>query len=286
MGSGVWTSCAYVDHSVTTRGFASMDEFSNASAQELYRSTSLNPMLDPKNVIRECLDSDEHPYTKPVIIGLDVTGSMGSGTEAVAKQLNDIMEQLYGEVDDIEFMTMGIGDLSYDWAPIQATQFESDIRIAEQLEKVYFEKGGGGNKWESYTAAWYFGLHNTKLDCLERGQKALIITIGDEPLNPYLPLNPLRQALGDINDQSDIDTEQLYREATQKFNIYHINFNDYRTSYELYKDVAESKWKAVIGDHYRVATTQTFAKVVSDIIKEHYGNSVSEIKQDENGISW
>ena len=65
---------------------------------------------------------------------------------------------------------MGIGDLAYDYAPIQASQFESDIRIAEQLDKIYFEGGGGGNNFESYTAAWYFGVHNCKLDCWNRGE--------------------------------------------------------------------------------------------------------------------
>ena len=142
MGGGSWTTCSYVTHSTTTRGFASMDAFNNASTQELYRSKKLDKMLDPKNVIRECCDSEEHPNTKPVILGLDVTGSMGSAAEAVAKQLNDIMTSAYEKVKDVEFMTMAIGDLSYDIAPLQVSQFESDIRIAEQLEKVYFEGHG------------------------------------------------------------------------------------------------------------------------------------------------
>ena len=156
MGGGSWTSKAYETHSTISRGFANMDAFYNASAQELYRSRSLDSALNPYKAIRECCDSDEHPNTIPVILALDVTGSMGSAAEAVVKQLGEIMEKLYGEVKDVEFMTMAIGDLSYDRAPIQASQFESDIRIAEQLEKIYFEKGGGGNYWESYTAAVFW----------------------------------------------------------------------------------------------------------------------------------
>lgn len=89
-------------------------------------------------------------------------------------------------------MIMGIGDLAYDGCPIQVSQFESDIRIAEQLDKIYFEFGGGGNSFESYTAAWYFGSRHTKLDCLNRGKKGIIITMGDEQLNPYLPLKGRR----------------------------------------------------------------------------------------------
>lgn len=33
------------------------------------------------------------------------------------------------------------------------SQFESDVRIAEVLDKIYMEHGGRGNAYESYTAA-------------------------------------------------------------------------------------------------------------------------------------
>ena len=287
MGGGSWTTSSYVTHSTTSRGFASMDEFKAASAQELYRSRSMDSALNPKNVVRECCDSDEHPNTKPVILGLDVTGSMGPAAEAVAKQLNDIMTAAYENVTDVEFMTMAIGDLSYDDAPIQVSQFESDIRIAEQLEKVWFERGGGGNSWESYTSAWYFGLHNTKLDCYDkRGQKALIITIGDEPLNPYLPGGILGQALG-TTVQGDVETKELYKEACEKFDIWHIGFRDKATSYNHYKCMGKIKsWQDLLGDHFVEATAQTLAQVIADIIDKSFNNESILAPTGTDGISW
>ena len=234
MGGGSWTTASYCTHSTEKRGFATMDAFLSADAQDLYRANHLEPELNPNGVVRECCDSDEHPHTIPVILALDVTGSMGSAAEAVAKQLNDIMSELYSKVTDVEFMTMAIGDLSYDRAPIQASQFESDIRIAEQLEKVWFEKGGGGNSWESYTAAWYFALHNTKLDCWKRGQKGIIITMGDEPLNPYLPYGQLHRVTGD-SLQGDIKTSELYKEVIQKFDVYHLMVDAPQTSLWRYE---------------------------------------------------
>lgn len=123
------------------------------------------------------------------------------------------MTKLYENIKDVEFMIMGIGDLSCDYYPIQVSQFESDIRIAEQLDKIYFEFGGGGNMYESYTAAWYFGLHHTKLDCWNRGKRGIIITIGDERINPYLPMHGRRSglvdALGD-NLEKDVETPELF----------------------------------------------------------------------------
>lgn len=295
MGSGTWTSTSYVNHSTVSRGYSNMDDFYSASAQDLYRSEQLNEVLNPKGVMRECVDSDEHPETIPVILALDVTGSMGSAAEAVAKQLNDIMTELYKSVKDVEFCIMAIGDLSYDDAPIQMGQFESDIRIAEQLEKVYFERGGGGNAWESYTAAWYMGLNHTKLDCWNRGKKGIIITMGDEPMNPYLPMRPLAKATGD-NIQGDIDTKSLYEAVTKKFDVYHIGIDNPATSFQFYGDRIKESFGKLLGQNYQVSTCQNLHKTIADMIKKSTSSAIeyvsSDIKyrntvvSDEDGISW
>lgn len=289
MGGGSWTTSAYVTHSTTTRGFADMDSFLSASSQDLYRSRRLDPALDPKGVMRECCDSEEHPNTIPVILALDVTGSMGSAAEAVAKQLNDIMSNLYGQVTDVEFMTMAIGDLSYDDAPIQASQFESDIRIAKQLEKIYFERGGGGNSWESYTAAWYFALNHTKLDCWKRGKKGIIITMGDEPMNPYLPARALAGVTGD-NVQADVETKDLYKQVCEKFDVYHLGINDDHCSFRHYKERIEDTFGKLLGQHYIETTCQDLYKTIVDIVKNTDAvistAAANNIEVAEDGVSW
>lgn len=238
MGSGSWTTASFVNYA-TSRGYETDTRgtiTSSCTNQEMFRAHTIDPTLDPKNVVRKCCDSKEHPNTFPVILALDVTGSMGQAAVEISKKLNNIMTKLYEQVEDIEFMVMGIGDLSYDRCPIQASQFESDIRIAEQLEKVYFEFGGGGNSYESYTAAWYFGTRHTKLDCWNRGKKGIIITIGDERLNPYLPIKSnyyghgLSNVTGDLL-QADVETKDLYPEVAEKFDVYHINVN-HRSGYD------------------------------------------------------
>ena len=282
MGGGSWTSTAYVTHSTVSRGYATMDAFNSASVQDLYKSSKLEDCLNPYKIVRECCDSDEHPNTVPVILALDVTGSMGSAASAVAKKLGEIMEELYKTVSDVEFMTMAIGDLSYDTAPIQASQFESDIRIAEQLEKVYFEAGGGGNQWESYTAAWYFASRHTSLDCWKRGKKGIIITLGDEPLNPYLPKDSLNRVTGD-SVQADIDTNALYSEACEKFDIYHIAVDDSDTAYNYYKDKIADSFGELLGNNLKISNLQQLGSTISKIINDCVNNGVSS---NENLISW
>jgi len=225
MGSGSWTTCSYNCYATSLgRGYDEKTKTFTAcydNVSQAYVSHSIDESMDPKNVLRECCDSDEHPATIPIILALDVTGSMGSTAIEVQKKLNPIMIEIYKRVKDAEIMVMAIGDLAYDSSPIQISQFESDIRIAENLDKIWFENGGGGNDFESYTAAWYMGLKHCKLDCWKRGKKGLIITMGDEPINPYLPSNRLNAATGDTT-QKDVDTKTLFKEASDKFDIYHI----------------------------------------------------------------
>ena len=146
MGSGSFTTTSFTAYS-TSRGriVDSNGTVTSNSLQDFYQQTHIHKDLNPYKVVRECCDSEEHPNTIPVIIGLDVTGSMGRACIKTAQNLNTIITSLYDKFDDIEFMIMGIGDLAYDHAPIQASQFESDVRIAEHLDKVYMEHGGGGN---------------------------------------------------------------------------------------------------------------------------------------------
>lgn len=273
MGSGAWTAKNYVNYTksigrtVTTDSSGHLSFITdNMSAQDVYKSRHIQPELDPKNVIRECCDSDEHPNTIPVILALDVTGSMGKAAIEVAKKLNEVMTNLYQKVKDVEFCVMGIGDLAYDDAPVQISQFESDIRIAEQLDKIYFEGGGGGNGFESYTAAWYCGLRHTSLDCWKRGKKGIIITMGDEPLNPYLSKKQIFKYIGDSNE-ADIETKELYKEVCKKFDVYHLVVDDKQTSAKYYKDrIDQSFGKYFDSNHLFTVGLDDIANKIVDIV--------------------
>ena len=284
MGSGTWTRNAFTSY-ITTKGYAVSTDGAvtgmSANVQDNFKSRMLVTDLDPKNVIRECVDSTEHPNTKPVILALDVTGSMGRAAMEVAKQINVVMTKLYENVTDVEFLVMGIGDLAYDCAPIQASQFESDIRIAEQLDKIYFEGGGGGNSYESYTAAWYFGLNHTKLDCWNRGQKGVIITMGDEPMNPYLPKKELSAVTGD-DLQSDVETAQLYADASEKFDIYHLYV---KHGYGRYQDDVHKTFGQFLDEkHLKDTSVDKIADDIIEIVTNAFsgGNVVTS----SEGISW
>lgn len=295
MGGGSWTTSSYTSYTKTkgiktsclADGTVTLD--SSYDVQDLYKARKLDEALDPKGVVRECVDSDEHPNTIPVILALDVTGSMGSALEEVSKKLNAIMTETYKKVKDVEFLVMGIGDLAYDDAPIQASQFESDIRIVEQLDKVYFERGGGGNRYESYTAAWYFAINQTKLDAWKRGKKGILITLGDEPLNPYLPKEALKRVTGNETLQGDVETKELYNEVIKKYDVYHFAINDSHTCYRYYRDDIKETWgKYLDNNHLKVVTLNELAAQIVSAIVESSDSVIDETGActSTDGISW
>ena len=299
MGGGAWKKDDYITYSCSTRGIDSSTinystgSYDVHSHQDIFKSRTIVPELDPKNVIRECCDSEEHHNTVPVILALDVTGSMGDSAKEVATKLNIIMTDLYSKVKDVEFMIMGIGDFSYDDCPLQVSQFESDIRIAEQMDKIYFEGGGGGNSFESYTAAWYFGIKHCKLDCWKRGKKGIIITLGDENINPYIPKRQLEEVTGD-KLQADIKTKDLYKEATEKFDIYHIYVDHH--GYQ-YADL--NTWKDIFGENTQniiSSKIEDLPTAISDIVTKAVANDTTNMTEtlsfvdaktnDEGEITW
>ena len=263
------------------------DDTTGRISGQVWKSEHLKEILNPKGKIRECVNSKEHPNTIPVIIGLDVTGSMGSACQETAETLGVIMEKLYESYKDIEVCIMGIGDFECDDAPLQVSQFESDVRVAQQLDELWMEKGGGGNNYESYTAPWYYGLYRTKLDAYDKqGRKGIIITMGDEPLNPDLPVFRMRDYLG-LEQVGKTDTKELYEEASKKFDIFHISIDSNDNCYKRYKEKVDPSFKSVIGEsNYKVSTINALSNTICDCIDQAL-KAPEHLTEDTNGdIVW
>lgn len=288
MGSGIWTTSSFRDYSasvgrtVDAAGALSTDAITR---QTLFRRTSLSPELNPYNKVRECRDSAEHPNTLPVILSLDVTGSMGNSAKEIASKLNIIMETIFENTKDVEFMVQAIGDEDYDAVPFQMSQFESDIRIAKQLDQVYFEGGGGVNLWESYSYAWYAAWKHCDLDVWKRGGKGIIITIGDEPLNPYIKSIYVEQVFGDKLQEAELATRDIYNAIKDKYDVYHICVSNYII--DEYKD---EEFREVLGNQnvYRIdrKDLSKLSNIIVDIVNNHSNNAGEPVVKDNGMISW
>ena len=203
------------------------------SRGELYSRTSLNDATQSgqevnieKIEFRESRDSDDHPLSTPVMVGLDVTGSMGIIPERLTKGgLGTLMNELLQKkpISDPQLLFMGIGDaVVRDRAPLQVTQFESDNKICDQLTDLWLEGGGGGNNFESYDLAWAFASGKTRTDAWDkRQQKGFLFTVGDEMFPRQTSSDYLKNIFGPTGLQNPTP-ETLLESAQEKWNVYHI----------------------------------------------------------------
>jgi hypothetical protein len=247
MGGGHYVEGTYNTLS-KTRGYATK------SVNETF-SKSLKDTMDPsqfKNNMRECRDSDDHPYSVPVLIFLDVTGSMGHIPHTLIKDKFPILMDtlIKNNVVDAQICFGAIGDHNYDDVPLQMGQFEQETtKLADMLESIYIEGGGGGNAGESYGLGWYVAAAHTSLDCFEkRGTKGFLFTIGDENILPKYEGRDLKKIMNLPEEPSDYTKEQLYDMVSNQYHVFHIHVQD--GSYSS-KDV-ERSWKPILNERFLV----------------------------------
>lgn len=217
MGTGRWDPTDWTSYAKST---------SSRPAAAIFTSRGLHEDLDPKKItIRESRDSDANPNSTPVIAACDVTGSMGMIADYFVKTgLGKFFEEVIERkpVPDPHLMVMGIGDFNFDRAPLQVSQFEADLSIAQQLEKVYVEGGGGNNDSESYDMAVYFAAYHTSTDCYEkRGKKGYLFTIGDE-MPPSGTSKVLIEKHTADKVQATAEFADTIAAAEKMYNYYHI----------------------------------------------------------------
>ncbi len=239
MGYGTWNA--------GTWGNYCSSRITGKSVSQIYNAKQCDPKYDPKNVtVRESRDSADHAVSTPIIIGLDVTGSMGNILNVTAQKLGELVKDIIERkpVTGPQIMFNAIGDGICDRMPLQVTQFESDIRIATQLTELWFEQGGGGNGFESYPLAWYFAANKIQTDAWEkRQQKGFLFTMGDDGFPDVLTKREIEQIFGDTVSE-DIDTKALYAQICRKYEVFHLMLMQGSNA----RSIGANKWRALMGE--------------------------------------
>lgn len=280
MGCGTFTSSDWSSYT-TSRGYTA-----KSTVSDMYKSTSVKDTMEPVGVtFRESCDSEEHPNSTPIILGLDVTGSMGSVLETVSKKLNTLITEVYDRepVKDPQIMIMAFGDVECDRHPLQVSQFESDIRIAEQLNDVYFERGGGGNDGESYTLPWYFAARHTKIDSFEkRGKKGFLFTMGDEPYLNNLSKEAIKKFVGD-DIQADLTANELLTEVSRQYEVYHLMIEE-GSGMRWGRNEVIDKWTNLLGQRAILVSDCTkIPEIIVSILEVAAGKDAKEVVDSWDG---
>jgi hypothetical protein len=258
MGGGRFDSDAYRSFAASTKG---------KSTDEIYSSRSLNKDLNPLGVkVRESRDSDDNPNSTPLIVAIDVTGSMGMIADVLAREglgtlFTGVLERK--PVHDPHVMFMAVGDANYDHAPLQVSQFEADKRIIEQLTQIYIEHGGGGNNFESYNLPWYFAAFHTVHDSMEkRGKRGYLFTVGDEEAPHPLTKAQIKRFIGD-DMQSELSTRDVLQLAQRTYDVFHIIIEEGDYASRALARVRKS-WTGLLGQH--VISLADYKKLAETIV--------------------
>lgn len=282
MGLGTFNNVAYRAYaSTTTTNF----DGSFKSVNQVFTQNTVHKLLDPSNItLRESCDSTDNPNSTPVIIALDVTGSMGMiAHNMVATQLGDMIEGILDNniISNPHIMFMAVGDVDCDSVPLQVSQFEADNRIVQQLTDIFVEGGGGGNATESYDLPWYFAATRTKIDSfIKRGKKGYLFTVGDELVPNGLTPNNIKQVFG-TNDQVDkrLTARELYEMASEQYDVFHfiIEEGNYarRNLQKVYDD-----WYNLIGKRaILISDYKQLANVIQAVMRVNEGEDPDSVIQ-------
>lgn len=245
-------------------------------------STSLKSEMSPKDLkFRESRDNAFHPQAVPIIIALDVTGSMGSIPERLCKEkLPKLMEVLLKHnVADPAILFLCIGDHYSDRAPLQVGQFEGDAEgLNKWLTSVYLECGGGGQHMESYPLAWLVAGRHTITDHMEkRNRKGYLFTIGDESFHDKVESDWLKTYMG-YAEAEDISATALLAEAQRMYEVFHIHANN--GSYHNSALVLDP-WKKALSERLLVVEDdKDIAEVIATTISVMEGAKLEDVVKD------
>lgn len=245
------------------------------SYSDIYKSHEAKTDYLPLGVTRESRDSENHPESTAIVLGLDSTGSMSSIYEMVAKRFGELMLTiLNGDiVPHPQIMFSAIDDSFYCDTPLQVTQFEVDAKIAEQLFDLHFTGRGGGNRFESYPLLWYFCSRHTAIDCYEkRGVKGFIVTVGDDNYPNKLTAKEIKDVFGDTV-QDDILTSDIVDEVNRKYEIYHISLEQGGSFFS----VDMKQWEDLLGTHsLQLSDYEKLPELIISLMKVHYGEDIDK----------
>eukprot|EP01080_Neovahlkampfia_damariscottae_P002144 gene2144-2010_t len=264
-------------------------QYSMTSAQILSQNTELHKSCDPKQFI----DEDEKiicEHKSPIILALDVTGSMNDWPKVIYDKLPVFYGQIIqqGYLDDPSISFSAIGDASASNTPIQVTPFGQGKQVDELISKICLQQLGGGNLKESYDLAAYFYAYNCDIS---KSELPFLFFTGDEGLYDDLSSDWIEKYLG-LKDK-DRKVSEIFEDLTKKFNVFLLH-KPFQGWHGWEDDSFIEQWSNCIGKE-NILTFST-AKAVIDVMLgaiaitskkrtlKEYVKDMKNRKQDEERI--
>jgi hypothetical protein len=175
----------------------------------------------------------------PVIVAVDVTGSMANWPFEIFDRLPLLYNTLSQYREDLEICFAAIGDAAVDDWPLQVTTFAAGFDLEQLLGSLYGE-GGGGDAPESYGlfAHWV----NTHVKIPDLDEPPFLIVFGDVTMHTKVPKAQIEHYLGD-RTRGDVDAIRSWQQVSKRWNTWFLRRPTGKPG-----DVVDQQWGEAIGE--------------------------------------
>lgn len=212
----------------------------STTADSLFQgNTQLHESLNPRGK-KLRIESSQNP----IVVAVDVTGSMG----IFAKCIWDKLPMFYGQLRSKNYLPnpaisfAGVGDAYTDKAPLQISEFKQGNALDDSISKLYLEGGGGGQHYESYELCGYYYGHEFFAENTDK-KKSFLFFVGDEGFYSKLKAEHIELVIGH-SSREDVSSSVIFSNLRKKFHVFFIHKPYWDKTIDA-KQLA--KWKAVVG---------------------------------------
>ena len=203
----------------------------------------------------------------PLIVAVDVTGSMASWPAEIFDRLPLLFNTLSQYRPDMEICFAAIGDAAVDHWPLQTTSFASGFDLEQQLGALYGE-GGGGDAPESYGlfAHWV----NTHVQVPNAKEPPFMIVFGDITMHEKTPRQQVKTVLGDDEfGLGDHDSIEAWKRVSQRWNTWFL-----RRPTGSKGDMVDKQWARAIGEKkiFHIQDEQRAVDYAMGLVARAWGN--------------
>jgi hypothetical protein len=220
----------------------------------------------------------------PLIITIDVTGSMGKWPTTIFEKLPFFEHEVKSYLGpDAEICFVAIGDhVQKDSYPLQVHEFAKERGLEDSLKKIIFEGGGGGDQQESYELAAAYFAENCS--CPNSLRKPLMIIIGDEGIHSVLNKDDAKRLCKVELDEAVATPKVLFAKLRKKFEVYIIRKPYGASSFQTTNstdNTIQRQWEDLLGaDHVIcVPEPERVVDVIYGILGDYTGKFDEFVKE-------
>lgn len=223
---------AYSDRTATKRE-------SDAKRAKAHGPRTYEKKQGPKEKVTDPRKHIQATTPNPLIIAVDVTGSMAHWPFEIFDRLPLLYNTLSQYREDLEISFVAIGDAKYDKWPLQATPFANGFDLEQMLGALYGE-GGGGDAPESYGLFAYWVATHVTIQPTE--ERPFLIVFGDAPMHPKVTRGEIEHYLDD-SVNGDIDSFKAWEQVAQTWNTWFLRRPTGKPG-----DAVDKQWSRAIGE--------------------------------------